>query len=197
MILALFDFDGTITTKDSLVDFIQYAVGKPTYYKGLFFLSPMLTAYALKLIPNYIAKEKLLAYFFKGWDAVKFNQLAKQYSLEEVEKTIRPQATEKMAWHKEQGHKIIIVSASMENWLKAWCDRAGFELVSTKLEVKGSMLTGKFLTKNCYGLEKVVRVEAEYDLSKFDFVYAYGDSRGDRELLALGDKSFYKPFRDS
>lgn len=195
MILALFDFDGTITTKDSLVDFIQYAVGKTAYYKGLFCLSPMLAGYTLKLIPNYIAKEKLLSYFFKGWDAKKFSQLAKKYSLEEIDKTIRPQATEKIAWHKEQGHTVVIVSASMENWLKAWCVQARLELISTKLEVKDNKLTGKFSTKNCYGTEKAIRVKAEYDLSKFDYIYAYGDSRGDRELLALADKSFYKPFR--
>lgn len=195
MILALFDFDGTITTEDSLVEFIQYAVGKPKYYQGLFFLMPTLAAYTLKIIPNYIAKEKLIAHFFKGWDVDKFNDVAKKYSLEKIDEIIRPQAITKINWHKDQGHNIVIVSASIENWLKSWCDKADIALISTKLEVKSNQLTGKFSTRNCYGLEKVNRIKAEYNLSEFEFIYAYGDSGGDRELLALADESFYKPFR--
>ena len=68
MILTLFDFDGSITTKDSLTGFIQYAVGKPSYYMDLLTLSPLLTAYSHKLIPNYAAKESFMTHFFKGWD---------------------------------------------------------------------------------------------------------------------------------
>ena len=79
--IAFFDFDGTVTRKDSLADFIQYTVGKPTYYIGLLKLSPILMAYTFKLIPNYIAKEKLITYFFKGWDINQFKRLAEQYSL--------------------------------------------------------------------------------------------------------------------
>ena len=194
--LCLFDFDGTITTKDSLLDFIQYAVGKTNYYMGLFKLSPMLIVYILKLIPNNIAKEKLIAHFFKGWDAEQFQKIAEQYSLEQIDKITRPKAMVKIAWHQEQGHKIILVSASIECWLKPWCDKNNICLFSTKLEIKENKLTGKFSTKNCYGIEKANRVNEAYDLSEYDHIYAYGDSRGDKELLALADESFFKPFRD-
>ncbi len=192
--LALFDFDGTITTKDSLVDFIQYAVGLSKYYRGLVILSPMLTAYTLKLIKNNIAKEKLIAHFFKGWDADKFQKLSEQYSLEKIDKITRPKAIAKIRWHQEQGHKIVIVSASMECWLKPWCDKNSIELLSTKLEIKENKLTGKFSIKNCYAIEKANRVKESYNLSEYNHIYAYGDSRGDRELLLLSHESFYKPF---
>ena len=196
MKLALFDFDGTITIKDSLVEFIQYAVGKPAYYVGLLRLSPMLTAYTLKLIPNHIAKEKLIAHFFKGWDANQFQILAEQYSLKQIDKITRPKAIEKIKWHQEQGHKVVMVSASMGCWLEAWCDMQNIELISTQLEMRDNKLTGKFATKNCYGIEKINRVKKAYNLSDYNYIYAYGDSHGDKELLALADKSFYKPFRD-
>ena len=84
----------------------------------------------------------------------------------------------------------------MECWVKPWCDKNNIDLISTRLEVKDNKLTGKFATKNCYGREKVNRVKEAYDLSQYNHIYAYGDSRGDRELLALADESFYKPFRD-
>lgn len=193
--LVLFDFDGTITSKDSLADFIQYAVGKPAYYIGLFTLSPMLAAYTLKLIPNHFAKEKLISHFFKNCDVEHFQKLAEKYSLEQIDKITRPKAIEKINCFQEQGYKIVIVSASMECWLRAWCDKNHIDLISTRLEIKGSKLTGKFATRNCYGREKANRVKEAYDLSQYDHIYAYGDSRGDYELLALADESYYKPFR--
>lgn len=196
MRLALFDFDGTITTKDSLVDFIQYVVGRPAYYLGLLRSSPILSAYALKLIPNHIAKEKLIAYFFKEWDAERFKRETDRYALKEIDKIIRPQAMEKIRWHQGKGHQVVIVSASVECWLKAWCDKNDIDLIATRLEIKENRLTGRFATKNCYGIEKANRVQESYDLSAYEYIYAYGDSRGDRELLALSDESHYKPFRE-
>jgi len=194
--LALFDFDGTITTKDSLAEFIKYAVGGWGYYSGLLRLSPMLTAYTLKLIPNHIAKERMLSYFFKGYNEDAFKKMADTYSLNEISKILREEAMEKIRWHQMQGHTVVIVSASMESWLKAWCDMHKIDLISTCLEIKDEKITGKFLTKNCYGPEKANRVRAQYDLDEYEYIYAYGDSSGDTELLALADESFYKPFRE-
>jgi HAD superfamily hydrolase (TIGR01490 family) len=194
--IAIFDFDGTITTVDSLEDFIKYAIGKKAYYLGLLAISPMLMAYVLKLMPNYIIKEKLFTHFFKGWDADYVHKLSDQYSLEQIDKITRPKAMEKIRWHKQQGHKVVIVSASMECWLSAWCKKNNIDLVSTRLEIIDDKLTGKFATRNCYGIEKVKRVREAHDLSQYGHIYAYGDSRGDKELLDLANESFYKPFRD-
>ncbi len=194
MKLALFDFDGTITTDDSLIKFIRFVVGDAKFVIGMAVLSPMLTAYKLKLIPNYKAKQYMISYFFKGMDENKFMQVAKEYSLKHIKTILRSEAMEKIAWHKEQGHKIVIVSASIECWLKPWCNENHLDLIATKLEIKDNIITGKFLTKNCYGIEKANRVQEKYNLDDCDHIYAYGDSRGDKELLELADESFYKPF---
>ncbi len=193
--LALFDFDGTITTNDSLIKFIRFAVGDVKFIFGMILLSPMLTVYKLKLIPNYKAKQYMLSYFFKGMSEEKFLQVANEYSLNQIKTILRPKAIEKITWHKKQGHKIVIVSASIECWLKPWCDENNLNLIATKLEIKRNIITGKFLTKNCYGMEKVNRIQELYKLSDYDYIYVYGDSHGDKELLALGDESFYKPFQ--
>jgi HAD superfamily hydrolase (TIGR01490 family) len=195
MRLALFDFDGTITTKDSMVEFIQYAVGKKKYYFGLLRLSPILVAYRLKLYPNDKAKEKLLAYFFKEISIKAFQKLVISYDANELDKIVRKEATEKILWHKKQGDEVVVVSASMECWLKLWCDRQNVKLIATKLEIENGKFTGKFATQNCYGQEKVTRLQALYPTEKYSHIYAYGDSQGDRELLALADEAFYKPFR--
>jgi len=195
MSIAFFDFDGTITTKDSLVEFIQFAVGKPKYYAGLILLSPMLLRYTLKLIPNHIAKERLIAYYFKGCKSKDFELISQKYSQTKLNDIIRPLALEKILWHQSKGHKVVIVSASIRHWLAPWCEKYDIDLISTELEISNHILTGKFSTKNCYGLEKVKRIEAQYKLKDFASIYAYGDSAGDKDLLDLSDYSHYKPFR--
>ena len=157
----------------------------------------MLITYKLKLIPNYKAKQWMLSYFFKGMDEQQFQKVAKVYSPKHINTILRPKAMEKIAWHKEQGHKVVIVSASIKCWLKPWSDENNLDLIATKLEIKDYIVTGKFLTKNCYGIEKVNRVNEAYDLRDCDHIYAYGDSRGDKELLELANESFYKPFREA
>ncbi len=193
--LALFDFDGTITKNDTLIKFIRFAVGDIKFIRGMIILSPMLTAYKTKLIPNYKAKEYMLSYFFKGMSEEKFKQIANEYSLRHINPILRPKAIERIAWHKERGDRVVIVSASIECWLKPWCDQNGLELIATKLEIKNGSITGKMKTKNCYGIEKANRVKKIYNLKEYDYIYAYGDSHGDKELLELANEKFYKPFR--
>jgi HAD superfamily hydrolase (TIGR01490 family) len=195
MQLALFDFDGTITSRDSLIHFIRYAAGDTKVALGMAALSPMLLAYKLGLIPNDQAKQSMLGHFFRGISSKQFQQLAREYSLDKIDTILRPQAMERIEWHKEQGHDVVIVSASIECWLRPWCDKNGLELIATRMEIKNQVVTGKFSTKNCHGQEKVNRVKECYKLDDYECIYAYGDSRGDRELLALADESHYKPFR--
>jgi HAD superfamily hydrolase (TIGR01490 family) len=194
--LALFDFDGTITTDDSLIKFIRFVVGDIKTAWGMLLLSPVLITYKLKLIPNYKAKQWMLSYFFKGMNKQEFLKVAEEYSLKHIDTILRPKAMENIAWHKEQGHKVVVVSASIECWLKPWCDKNGLDLIATKIEIKDGLITGKFLSKNCYGVEKANRVQEAYDLSEYDHICAYGDSRGDKELMELADMACYKPFRE-
>lgn len=194
MKLALFDFDGTITTHDSLIKFIRYSVGDIKFILGIIFLSPMLVAYKLKLIPNYKAKQWMLSYFFKGMNEQKFKKLAQSFSLNQIDTFLRPKAMKKIEWHKEQGHIVVVVSASIECWLKPWCDRNGLQLIGTKMEAIDDKISGNFSTKNCYGPEKVNRIREVYNLEDYRYIYAYGDSRGDKELLKLANSGHYRVF---
>ena len=193
--LALFDFDGTITTKDTLIAFIRFTVGECRFFTGILALSPMLFAYKLNLISNDVAKEKMLSFYFKGMKKEKFLSFARAYANKHLDNIIRPQALACIQRHLKNGDTVVVVSASIECWLKPWCNRYGIHLVSTKLASSNGVLNGKFLTKNCYGKEKVKRIKEQYCLQEYNIIYAYGDSRGDKELLALADKSYYRPFR--
>lgn len=193
--IAFFDFDGTITTHDSLIKFVQFAVGYRKFLIGCLVLTPMLVLYKLKLIPNDVAKQRMLSYFFRGWEASTFQKIATQYSLEEISHIVRPEAMKKISWHKNEGHTVVIVSASLESWLAPWCQKNSLDVIATELEIVDGIVTGRFLSKNCYGAEKSIRIREKYNLQEFKYIYAYGDSAGDNEMLALAHEKQYKPFR--
>jgi HAD superfamily hydrolase (TIGR01490 family) len=195
MILVLFDFDGTITSKDSFIDFIIFAQGYPKFIMGMLQNIHYLIAYKAGIYPNYKAKEKVLTHFFKGIQVDKFKELAQEYSISQLPNIIKSSAMERIKWHQSQNHKVVIVSASIECWLKRWCQSNNIDLISTKLESIDGKLTGKLATKNCYGIEKVNRIKEQYDLNEFDYIYAYGDSVSDKEMLELSDQSYYKIFQ--
>jgi len=192
--IVLFDFDGTITKYDSLIKFIRYAQGNFKFICGIIILFPMLIAYKLKFIPNYKAKELMISYFFKGMSKKKFIDFADEYSLKHIDLIVRQKAIEKINWHKNKGHKVVVVSASIDLWLSAWCKKNNLELIATSIEIKNNKLTGKFGSKNCYGIEKVNRIIEKYELKNFELIYAYGDSKGDKEMLNIADYKYYKYF---
>jgi phosphatidylglycerophosphatase C len=193
--LALFDFDGTISRKDTLLDFIQFSFSKRKILSAGVILSPILALYASNLIDNSIAKQHVYKFFFSGMSIEKIKDLGKCYTEERLGQIIRPLGMERIMWHKHNNHQIVIVSASTEYWIKPWSEKMGLSLISTKLEIIENKLTGNFSGKNCHGEEKVKRIRDFYDLDKFENIYAYGDSDGDKQMLKIANKSFYKPFR--
>lgn len=189
--LALFDFDGTITTRDSFAEFLPFAVGWPRYLTGLFLLSPVIIGYIFRFIPNSTAKEKIFQYFFKDWSLHQFNQCCGVFSTKQLPRLMRPHALERLRWHREQRHEICIVSASFENYLKPWASAEGCNLLATQVAVSEGKITGQFASANCFGPKKVERISERYDLTSYQTIYAYGDSRGDREMLALATEKYF------
>jgi len=196
--IAVFDFDGTLTYRDSLFPFICMAVGLPRFLWGLVLLSPVLVGYAARFVKNSDAKQAVLRHFFAGVDHETFQELGNSFALERLPRMLRPEAVQRLRWHQQLGHQVIVVSASIEAYLQPWakaiqCD----QVIGTRMEVEDGQLTGWLSGKNCYGPEKVERLEGL--LGKLDayFVYAYGDSKGDRELLAAADQGFFRRFPDA
>ncbi|WP_219223212.1 HAD-IB family hydrolase [Pedobacter antarcticus] len=193
-VIAAFDFDGTITKKDSLLWYIRHAVPMTSLLSGVIRMAPYLLLYKLRIIPNYQAKEKLFKIFFGGMTLRDFTQLAEDFC-SKIDQMIRTEAIDKIKWHQQMGHEVIIISASAENWILPWAEKAGITTVlATKLEVKDGLITGKFLSKNCYGQEKSNRILLARPERDHYVLYAYGDSNGDKELLAMADFPFYRKF---
>ncbi len=192
--LVLFDFDGTITNKDSLKKFLIYYYGGFKVLIGLLALSPVLILYVLKIISNNKAKQILLQWFFNREPLDVFNNKCRIFARHFIPKILRHEALEQIQYHKNNKETIVVVTASAENWVKPWCDEMNLLCIGTKLEVKDNKLTGLYLGKNCYGPEKENRIKKQFNLSTFDKIIAYGDSSGDREMFALADQYYFKNF---
>ena len=193
--IAFFDFDGTITTKDTLLEFIKFSNGRLRFYIGFAINSPWLIAFKLKLIPNQTAKERILSWFFRGSDLAAFQKKCDQFASGILPGLIRPKALEEIELLRQKNATIVIVSASPENWIRPWTGSISVKLIATRLTTKEDILTGRILDRNCHGAEKVRRINEEYQLKDYTSIYAYGDSSGDRPMLELAHSAFYKPFR--
>ncbi|WP_179412881.1 HAD-IB family hydrolase [Mucilaginibacter sp. E4BP6] len=193
-VIAAFDFDGTIIKHDSLFVFIWYAVSLKRIILSTVKVMPYLVLYKLKVIPNFKAKEKLFTALFKGVTITDFNMLCKDFAVV-IQKMVKPEALEKIEWHRQNGHEIIIISASVENWIIPWAKSNGIDAVlATQIEVSDGLITGKFLSKNCHGAEKVNRLLQHLPNRDSYVLYAYGDSNGDKDLLQFADHKFYRVF---
>ena len=192
--IALFDFDGTLTTKDSFLEAIKFYKGKVNFAIGFAVLMPVLILYKLKLMTNWEAKQMVLKYFWGGTPVSEFERISNNFAIQEIPKLLRKEAFDRLNWHKAQNHRIVVVSASASAWIKGWTNAQNIELISSEMEVIQERVTGNLLGKNCYGAEKVAQIKKRITLADYTEIYAYGDTVGDREMLALATYPYYRRF---
>ena len=194
--IAAFDFDGTITRKDTLIEFLRFSGGSVRLYAVFALYSPLLVLMKSKLYSNQKAKEKIFAHYFKSMPIEQFDNLCRRFYEQKGLALIYAEAKAQIAKHKEQGDEVVIISASLENWVCHFAEALEVDkLLATQVEVEDGKLTGRFLTANCYGKEKVNRLLSVYPERNKYYLMAYGDSRGDKELLQFADEQHYKSFK--
>lgn len=195
-----FDFDGTLTTSDTLLEFIKYAKGRGRFLMVFLMYSPLLVLMKLHLYPNWKAKQQIFAHLFAGMRIEKFDALCRGFA-EESQHLLRPKGITLMHEALVAGAQVFIVSASIDNWVRPFFDirnLKGVQVLGTQIEVEDGKLTGNFKSNNCYGKEKVHRITEvlkSFERSEYE-IEAFGDSRGDKEMLAFADKGHFKPFRE-
>src|SRR5262245_7958498 len=141
--LVLLDFDGTLTRKDTLLEFIRYYRGDLRYFAGMILLSPLLIALKLKLMANDRVKQNVLTYFFKGEPSEKFNERCRAFASAVIPRLVRSSAHELLNRERNGGAEIVVVSASPENWVKPWCDANAIACLATRLEIVDRQISGK------------------------------------------------------
>lgn len=194
-IVRVFDFDGTITSKDSLLGLISYAFGRPKMILCLLLYSPLLFMMKIGKYPSGMAKQHIFSHFFKGISEHHFISLCKQYA-ESDKNILRSDIISIVNKALQDGEKVVIVSASADYWIVPFLSLEPFShdasekitIISTQLEVKDGKLTGQFASKNCSREEKVLRLCSMFPNLESYKVIAYGDSKGDKEMLEYSDE---------
>lgn len=189
--VSVFDFDGTLTHKDTMIEFVKFTRGPLSLYFGLIVLAPLIALMKLRLYPNYRLKEIFFSLFFKGEQYNTFKAWGERFAAR-VNEFTNQDTIQILSEHCKNGGTIYVVTASITEWVIPWCRQHGIKnVLGTTIEVKNNKLTGKFLSKNCYGIEKVRRLLAVEPNREEYFLYAFGDSRGDREMINFADKGVY------
>jgi phosphatidylglycerophosphatase C len=189
--LHLCDFDGTITHEDSLPRFLKFAVPVPGLIGGGFIL--IFRFLALILSGNWskgAGKAALLSVFFKGRTTREMEELGNEFYRQKIPAMFRTALLAQLRTAHQNGDTVVVVSASLDVWLRPFCAKEGFGLLCTELEYLDGRFTGQFATPNCKGAEKATRIQSAYKLSTFHKILAYGNSKGDAEMYALATKVF-------
>lgn len=158
MAIAIFDFDGTIISRDSLPDFLIQACGRKAFLLRLPWIILLKGAALTGILSTHRAKELVISSFLRGMKTEDFQQACLEYA-SRIPAFVYPAALEEIRRHQEEGNKIAIISASMPDWIRPWAQTVGIRFVEgTGLEVREQTLTGRFSTPNCKGGEKVRRL---------------------------------------
>jgi HAD superfamily hydrolase (TIGR01490 family) len=196
MTLALFDFDGTISRKDSTSLFFKYLLGENKYYiKKIFLLGPFLIIYRFGYLDDDRIKYYRNRIMLSSYSYDFLEQCAKSFSKLILPTIIKDSAMQALLSYSKSGATIVIVSASLDIILQDWCVENGFKLITNKLNVVNGRITGYFEKPDCNFDHKKDRIRLEINLKDFKEIHAYGDSSGDFSMLSLASKRFYRFFK--
>jgi phosphatidylglycerophosphatase C len=186
--VAAFDFDGTLARGDSLLPFLALLRGRAVVARTMALMGPRLAMALSGQRDRDAAKDNFVGRLVRGVPAATVADLGRAYAQRLVATRLRPAMVERVAWHREHGHELVLVSASLAVYLEPLGTLLGFDHVAaTALEVGADgRLTGRLLGANVRGPEKATRLTAWLAGDSCE-LWAYGDSAGDRELLAMAD----------
>jgi phosphatidylglycerophosphatase C len=204
-VVAAFDFDGTLTRRDTLIPYLARGLGWPRLLIAFVKCSPWLVGYALRWVANDVAKAKLLRATLTGRSVAEIEGWTTRWLADDFPGQLQSWTMARLAWHKEAGHCCVIVSASLDVYLEPVAAQLGFDgLICTELQVVNGTLTGEMQTPNCHGEQKVLRLKS-WLAGRFGAdrdgveLYAYGDTSGDLPLLRMAQHAWYrgKPWKEA
>jgi HAD superfamily hydrolase (TIGR01490 family) len=204
-VLAVFDFDGTLTTRDTSLPFLEFAVGRPRLAASLLLGGPRFLAdLTIALVraagagggwPTRRARweldvhDRLLAALFRGRTEAELDELGRRFATDALDAMVEPDALAHVGWHRSRGHRCVLVTGSLETYMEPWGRRVGFDRVlgSRLARDRERRVAGGFDGEPCWGDAKLARLrEAVGSLERYTVV-VYGNEPGDRALLDAAD----------
>lgn len=194
--IVFVDFDGTLIRRDSLFMFLRFV----RHQRGKRFgmnakMIAAYAAYALRMISAGDAKCRLLTIVAKGLDKESFERICVDF-VGEIEDSVNSAVLKEVEKRRAAGEEVVIVSASVRDWLEPYVVQKGFGLICTEVAIDGNPIElVKLVTPNCRGEEKVVRIkrwlaEQYPENTRDDFhITAIGNGKGDKEMLEFAEEA--------
>jgi HAD superfamily hydrolase (TIGR01490 family) len=199
-VVAAFDFDGTVTDRDTLVPFLVLAFGRARVAATFAALASTGVGYLLRRVSIDEFKRRVLRRLVAGAPAQRLRALGPAHA-RAIAPWLRPAALARIEWHRAQGHRLVLVSSTLDLYLEPVAAQLGFDdlLCSRLAQARDAAgverFTGEIEGADCTGAEKPRRLAALLGGLAAHELHVYGDSDGDRELLAVADRPHYRPFR--
>lgn len=192
--IVAFDFDGTLTVRDSFRGFLRWRAGAFEYYLGLLRLVPAALAYIFHRNRGRL-KAAMIRIYLSGLPRDVLEKEAAEYAALAAPLLLRPDALKAWRRHRNDGCRMVIVTASPDLLVWPFARGLGADLLlGTRLKLDvGDRIAGPLIGKNCRGPEKVSRLREAFG-DDVSLLAAYGDTDGDREMLELADDRFMRLF---
>ncbi|WP_144280820.1 HAD family hydrolase [Chryseobacterium echinoideorum] len=191
--LYCFDFDGTLTYKDTMFMFLRFY--NPVKFRIQFIRHiPLFILLKLKLADTEKVKKSFIGSVLKGQLQSKIEEKAKKFFEENYPKIFRENALDFINNIDRENTQSLIVTASLDIWAKPFAEKLQMKLVSTQAEFRNGIFTGNFIGINCNGNEKLERIKKEISGYKYDKIIAFGDTSGDKAMLKWADEGHYRFF---
>ncbi len=195
-VVAAFDLDGTLTDGGSVFPWLVANAGLARVYRASLRLAvPLIVGGLRSGAAADQAKERLFRATLQGRSADHVSAVSREFAREHLDHEGRPAVMTRLTWHLEQGHDVVLVSASPELYVGVMAEQLrahGFCGTRLAVDPRGN-LTGSYLGRNCRGTEKMRRLDewiTGRGYATTPLIYAYGNSRGDRRMLECADRPF-------
>lgn len=185
--LALFDFDGTITDEDMFTLFLNYSASGSRKWLGKVVIMPFYVLYKAGIISARRIRPIASFIAFSGRETKQVQALGEHFARDVIPRHLRREAQNKLDWHRQQADTIVVVSASLNAYLKPWCKAHSYHLLCSEILSDKARMNGLYRNGDCSLERKAARVRETFNLSQYKAIYAYGDTHEDIPMLKLAD----------
>ena len=191
--LYCFDFDGTLTYKDTMFLYLQFYDASKFRIQFIKHI-PLFILLKMNLLEADKVKRSFVSSVLKRQTKSKKKKKSQQFFDQYYPEIFRENALDFIKNIDHSQTDCYIVSASLDIWVRPFAEKFGMKLLATQAAFENNIFTGKFVGKNCNGLEKVNRIKEAINEKKYDKTIAFGDTSGDQEMLDWADEGQFKFF---